>query len=70
MQKKSDKLMMTLKEKQIKMEEHQLELDAQMRQEEIDFQLQMMQMLARVSHLRPSPLLLHYPTYSNCSRSF
>ena len=70
MQEKSDKLMMTLEEKHMKMEERQMELDAQMRQEERDFQLQMMQILARVSHPGPPPPPPHYPTFGNFSHGF
>ena len=69
-QEKSDKLMMTLEEKRMKMEKRQMELDAQMRREERDFQLQMMQILARVSHPGPPPLPPHYSTYSNFSHGF
>ena len=70
MQEKSVKLMMTLEEKHIKIEEYQMELDAQMRREEKDFQLKMMQILVHVSHAGPPPLPPYYPTYSNFSHRF
>ena len=69
MQEKSDKLMMTLEEKHMKIEEYQMELDAQMCREERDFQLKM-QILVHVSHAGPPPLPPHYPTYSNFSHGF
>ena len=45
MLKNSDEVIMLLKEKRVKMEERQMELDAQMHWEERQFQLQIMQML-------------------------
>ena len=70
MHEKSDKLMMTLEENHMKMEERQMELDAQMHQEERDLQLKTMQILAHASHPGPPPLPPHYPTYSNFSHGF
>ena len=45
MQKSSDKMMVSLEEKRMKMEERQMEIDVQMHREERQFQLHMMQML-------------------------
>ena len=66
MQKTSDQMMMSLEEKQMKMEERQIELDAQMRQEERQFQLQMIQTLVqqRMAYSSP-PQAPHYPMHSS-----
>ena len=63
MQKSSDQMMMTLEEKRMKMEERQMEIDVQMRREERQFQLQMMEMLMQqnVTHHTMPP---HYPMHS------
>ena len=45
MQKSSDKMMVSLEEKRMKMEERQMEIDVQMHREERQFQPHMMQML-------------------------
>ena len=65
MQKSSDQMMMSLEEKRMKMEERQIELDAQMRREERQFQLQMMQMLMQqnMAHSVPPPIP-HHPMHS------
>ena len=60
----SDKMMYMLEEKRAKMEERQIELDAQLRREERDFQLQIMQIMMRQStphHPPPLP----YPVHSS-----
>ena len=44
LQAKSDKLMVDLEEKHMRLEERQMERDAQMRQEEREYHLQIMQM--------------------------
>ena len=62
MQKSSDQMMMSLEEKRIKMEERQMELDAQMRREERQFQLQMMHILMQQNmpvHSVPPPYPMH-----------
>ena len=66
MQKSSDQMMMSLEEKTMKMEERQMEIDVQMRREERQFQLQMMQMLMQqsMSHPMPPPTT-HYPMHSS-----
>ena len=63
MQKSSDQIMMTLEEKRMKMEEKQMEIDVQMRREERQFQLQMMQMLMQ-QNMTHHPMPPHYPMHS------
>jgi len=53
--------MFKLEEKRTRMEEKQMELDAQLRSEERDFQLQLMQMM--MSH--GNPPVRHYPMHSS-----
>ena len=55
-------MMMSLEEKRMKMEERQMEIDFQMRCEERQFQLQMMQMLLQQNMTHPMPP--HYPMHS------
>jgi len=59
MQENSDKMMYTLEEKRMKMKEERMKLDAQLRREERQFELQMIQMLAQLSSTPchfPSPV--------------
>ena len=64
MQEKSDKMMMELENKRAKMEERQMELEAQMRRDEQNFQLQMMNVLTRGNvNPHPSSFQLPYPSY-------
>ena len=65
----SDKMMYMLEEKRTKMEERQIELDAQLRREERDFQLQIMQIMMRQSnpHHPPPPSVSNYPMHSSFS---
>ena len=62
MQKSSDQ-MMSLEEKRIKMEERQMEIDVQMRCEEWQFQLQMMQILIK-QNMTHHPMPPHYRMHS------
>lgn len=61
-QENSDKLLLTLEEKRIKMEERQVEIDAQMCREERKFKLQMMQMMMMRQDPPPPP---HFPMHSS-----
>lgn len=75
LQENSDKMMYMLEEKRAKMEERQIELDAQLRREERDFQLQIMQIIMRQNNPHhPPPLSVpHYPMHSSfnfCSAEF
>ena len=66
LQENSDKMLYMLEEKRAKMEERQMELDAQLRREEREFQLQMVQMLTQQNtprHLPPPPVP-HYALHS------
>ena len=54
MQEKSDKMLMELEMKRARLEEKQMEMDAQMRREEREFQLQMINMLTRNNGMLPS----------------
>ena len=59
LQENSDKMLYMWEEKRAKMEERQIELDAQLRREEREFQLQMVQMLTQqnaLRHLPPPPV--------------
>ena len=55
MQSQSDQLMIALEEKRLKFEEKQMEQDAQLRREEREFQMTMMQMMMGHNLRRPSP---------------
>ena len=58
--------MMELENKRAKMEECQMELEVQMKREEQDFQLQMINMLKRGKvNLHPSLFQLPYPRCSS-----
>ena len=66
LQENSDKMMYMLEERRAKMEERQMELDVQLRREEWEFQLQMVQMMSQQSVPRqfpppPSHYGLHSP---------
>ena len=63
MQKTSDEMMMTLEVKRMKMEERQMEIDAQICREERQFQLQMTQMLMQHNMTVPPPPP-QYPMHS------
>ena len=65
----SDKMMYMLEEKRAKMEERQIELDAQLQHEERDFQLQIMQIMMRQSNPLhpPPPSMSNYPMHSSFS---
>ena len=66
LQENSDKMLCMLEEKRAKMEERQMELDAQLRREEREFQLQMLQILTQQNtpcHLPPPPVP-HYGLHS------
>jgi len=65
MQEKNYEMMSKLEEKRISMEEKQMELDAQLRREEHDFQLQLMQMM--MSH--GNPPVPHYLMHSTFNYS-
>ena len=56
-QENSDKLLLSLEEKRMKTEERQMEIDAQLRREEMNFQFQIMQMamLQGTPHAEPPP---------------
>ena len=61
MQEKSERMMLDLEEKRTRLEEKQLELDANLRREERDFQFKMMSMMMRnVNSVSPAPV----PHYS------
>ena len=64
MQEKSDNMMMELEMKRAKLEEKQIEMDAQLRREEREFQLQMMSMLTRGGHGMLPPVAPSYPMHS------
>ena len=66
LQENSDKMLYMLEEKRAKMEERQMELDAQLRREEREFQLQMVQMLTQQNTSRhlPPPPVPHYGLHS------
>ena len=67
LQENSDKMLCMLEEKRAKMEERQMELDAQLRREEREFQLQMLQILTQQNtprHLPPPPVP-HYGLHSS-----
>jgi len=49
MQEKSDRMIVELEDKRIKMEEHRMELETQMKRDEQDFQLQTMNVFTRVN---------------------
>ena len=61
LQENSDKMMFMLEEKRANMEERQIELDAQLRREERDFQLQIMQMMMRQNVPHHPPPIPHHP---------
>jgi len=60
LQAKSDKLMVELEEKRLRLEERQMERDAQMRREEREYHLQMMQMFTHFSVPHHGPPPPHY----------
>ncbi|XP_065904002.1 uncharacterized protein [Dysidea avara] len=64
MQEKSDKMFMELEMKRARLEEKQIEMDAQLRREEREFQLQMMNMLTRNSRGMLPPVAPSYPMHS------
>ena len=67
LQENSDKMLCMLEEKRAKMEERQMELDAQLRREEREFQIQMLQILTQQNtprHLPPPPVP-HYGLHSS-----
>ena len=49
----------------MKMEEQQMEINVQMRHEERQFQLQMMQILMQQNMTHPMPPPTHYPMHSS-----
>ena len=61
MQEKSDEMMFKLEEDRTRLEEKQMELDAQLRREERDFKLQLVQMMMRQNN----PPMPHYPMHSS-----
>ena len=64
MQEKSDKMFMELEMKRARLEEKQIEMDAQLRREEREFQLQMTNMLTRNSRGMLPPVAPSYPMHS------
>ena len=71
LQENSDKMMFMLEEKRANMEERQIELDAQLRREERDFQLQIMQMMMRqnVPH-HPPPVPPYHSSFDYGNMEF
>jgi len=65
LQAKSDKVMVELEEKRLRLEERQMERDAQMRREEREYHLQMMQMFTHFSVPHHGPPPPHYPPFSS-----
>ena len=65
LQAKSDRLMVDLEEKRMRLEERQMECDAQMRREVREFQFQMMQMFTRFSVPHHGPPPPHYSPFSS-----
>ena len=63
MQEKSDKMLMELEMKRTRLEEKQMEMDVQMRREEREFQLQMMNIMTRSNHGMLPPGAPSYTTY-------
>ena len=64
MQEKSDKMLMELEMKRAQLEEKQMEMDIQMRREEREFQLQMMNMLTHNTHVMSPPGAPSYSVHS------
>ena len=64
MQEKSDKMFMKLEMKRVQLEEKQMEMDIQMRREERELQLQMINMLTRNNHVMSPPGAPSYSMHS------